>query len=80
VIFHVQHLSTDITPSVIEISAAQSAALLYANALNPLSHARDGLDAAVDIARHSRSFQVFSGALDLTVAEIMSKLDKARAL
>jgi hypothetical protein len=63
-----------------DISAAQSAALLYANALNPLSHARAGLDAAVNIARHSRNFRIFSGALDLTVTEILSTLDKARPL
>jgi hypothetical protein len=78
VIFHIQHLSTDLTPSTVEITAAQSAALLYANALNPLSHARAGLDAAVDIARHCRNFQIFSGPLDLTVAEILSTLDKAK--
>ena len=80
VIFHIQHLSTDLAPSTVEITAAQSAALLYANALNPLSHARAGLDAAVDIARHCRNFQIFSGPLDLTVAEILSTLDKARPL
>jgi len=76
VIFHIQHLSMDLVPSTVEISAAQSAALLYANALNPLSHARAGLDAAVDIARHARNFQTFSGPLDLTVAEILSTLEK----
>ena len=77
-IFHIEHISTDTIPSAMDISAAQSAALLYANALNPLSHARAGLDAAVDIARHSRNFRIFSGALDLTVTEILSTLDKAR--
>ena len=77
-IFHIEHISTDTIPSAMDISAAQSAALLYANALNPLSHARAGLDAAVDIARHCRNFQIFSGPLDLTVAEILSTLDKAR--
>jgi len=79
-IFHIEHISTDTIPSAMDISAAQSAALLYANALNPLSHARAGLDAAVDIARHSRNFRIFSGALDLTVTEILSTLDKARPL
>jgi hypothetical protein len=76
-IFHLQYVAPDTIPSARAISAAESASLLYANALNPLSHARDGLDAAVDIARHSSNFRIASGALDLTVAEILSILDKS---
>jgi hypothetical protein len=78
-IFHIQYVSSATIPSARPISAAESAGLLYANALNPLSHAGDGLDAAVDIARHSSSFRVSSGSLELVVAEILSVLDKSGA-
>jgi len=78
-IFHIHYISSDTIPSARPVSAAESAGLLYANALNPLSHAGDGLDAAVAIARHSSSFRVSSGALDLVVAEILSVLDSTSA-
>ena len=74
-IFHLNHVSPETVPALEEISAGKSAALLYANALNPLCHEGDGLDAAVDIASRCRNFHVTSGALDKTAALILGNLD-----
>jgi len=48
-IFFVTYLPTAKEPVISEISAAEATARLYANALNQLAHARDGLDAAAQI-------------------------------
>ncbi|MBI5041692.1 MAG: hypothetical protein HZB57_10995 [Gammaproteobacteria bacterium] len=74
-IFHVQHLGVDHAPTLTAISAAEAGMLIYANALNPLSHAQDGLDAALDIARHCQSYRITTGTLDASVAAILGVLN-----
>jgi hypothetical protein len=49
-IFFVSYSPTVTEPAANEISAAEATARLYTNALNPLAHAQDGLDAAAQIA------------------------------
>ena len=49
-IFFVTYSPTAREPVTSEISAAEATARLYANALNQLAHARDGLDAAAQIS------------------------------
>jgi hypothetical protein len=57
-------------PAAWPVSAAQAAARLYANALNPLAHPADGLDAAVEIARRARCLELRAGELRATCALI----------
>lgn len=45
-------------PGIREINAGEAAARLLANALNPLAHRGDGLDAAIEIARHTHSVEL----------------------
>jgi hypothetical protein len=42
--------------SIQQVNAAEAAARLFTNALNPLAHHGNGLDAAIRIARHTRCF------------------------
>jgi hypothetical protein len=62
-------------PSVRRITAAQAAARLYANALNPLAHRGEGLDAAVHIAARTVSFAVSAADLAATCALVKITLD-----
>jgi hypothetical protein len=45
------------------VTAANAAARLFANALNPLAHANDGLDAAVAIAQAIPCFELDTSSL-----------------
>ena len=45
-------------PSTREVSVGEASARLLANALNPLAHRADGLDAAIEIARQVRCFEL----------------------
>ncbi|MBI5462522.1 MAG: hypothetical protein HY941_10090 [Gammaproteobacteria bacterium] len=74
-IFHVQHVGIEQPPTLSELSAAEAGMLIYANALNPLCHNEDGLDAALAIARHCRTFRLTTGALDASVARILEALN-----
>lgn len=74
-IFHIQHLGVEHAPTLSELSAAEAGMLIYANALNPLCHGQDGLDAALDIARHCRNYRITTGALDASVAAILGALN-----
>jgi hypothetical protein len=49
-IFFITYSPTAKKPVTNEITAAEATVRLYTNALNPLAHARDGLDAAAQIA------------------------------
>lgn len=44
--------------SIQQINAAEAAVRLFTNALNPLAHHGDGLDAAIRVARHTRCFML----------------------
>ncbi|MGH7847156.1 MAG: hypothetical protein ACREQW_18580, partial [Candidatus Binatia bacterium] len=61
-------------PAVHPVSPAEAAARLFAQALNPLAHAEDGLPAAVTIAQRVPSFRLDSGDLRLTCALISQTL------
>lgn len=74
-IIHVQHAGRDRPPSIDELSAAEAGMLVYANALNPLCHSSDGLDAALDMARHCRTLRLTTGALDSSVDALLAALD-----
>jgi len=60
-------------PSVRELGAAEAGARLFAQALNALAHPREGLDAAIDIARRSRCFSLETGDLAATSQLVLSK-------
>jgi hypothetical protein len=64
------------TPMVRSMSAAEAAARLLANALNPLSHAADGLDAALAIAGGAACFELRAGDLSATCALVGASLDE----
>jgi hypothetical protein len=53
-------------PSIRALSAAESSARLYANALNPLAHPNAGLDGAVQIAKSIPGFALESADLAAT--------------
>lgn len=72
----VQHLGPQQRPEMVPVSAAQATAWIYANALNPLSHPRDGLDAALAIAAHGHSFKLITGELAASVQLLLQTLDK----
>jgi hypothetical protein len=65
------------TPSVQRLSSSEAAARLYANALNPLAHAGDGLDAAIRIATESRSFELTTAELAQTCALVSATLEQS---
>lgn len=65
----------DPRPSLREISAAESAARLYANCLNALAHGGEGLDAVLSVSPRVRSFVLRSGDLPLTCALLAEALD-----
>ncbi len=64
-------------PSVRRMSAAEAAMHLYANALNPLAHDADGLDAAIRIASASRCFDVITADLRATCALLTATLGRS---
>ena len=75
-IFFVQYDSTNKKPSIVDISAGEATARVYANGLNQLAHDADGLIAAERIARHARSFHLNTAALDETAELVKTFLDK----
>jgi hypothetical protein len=69
------HLSRQPRAPIIEpIGDAESAARLYANALNSLAHRGEGLDAAIEIARSNFCFQLTLGDLSATCALMKNTL------
>lgn len=75
-IFHVEHRGIEQQPSLTRIRAAEAGMLVYANALNPLCHSRDGLDAALDIAQRCQTYRLTTGSLEASVAVIMEALKR----
>ncbi len=74
-IFHIEHLGIGHPPALKKLGSAEAGMLIYANALNPLCHAQSGLDAAVDIAQHCRTYRLTTGRLDASVAAILEVLN-----
>jgi len=66
-------------PSVRRISPAEGAARLYANALNPLAHAGEGMDAAIRIATARPCFELITSELGPTCALIKAQLSGRRS-
>ena len=67
------------SPTVRRISSAEAAARLLANALNPLSHAADGLDAALAIAQCAPCFELRAADLRATCELVGASLEELRA-
>jgi hypothetical protein len=53
-------------PVIEPISKAEGGVRLFANALNPLAHAGDGIDGAIEIARRCSCFELRSAHLPST--------------
>jgi hypothetical protein len=66
-------------PSMTPMGAAQAAARLYANTLNPLAHAHDGLDAAIAVVRSTACFLVSTADLAATCALVKRALTRLPA-
>lgn len=62
-------------PELHRLSAAESAARLYANALNPLAHDARGFDAAVEIASRWPAAMLEAGELTATCGLLGSWMD-----
>jgi hypothetical protein len=69
-IFFLRYNPDASTPSVRGISGAEGAARLYADALNPLAHAENGLDGAIRIASRTACFELLTSELTSTCALI----------
>jgi len=73
-IFFLRYDAENGTPQAKPISRAEAAARIYSNALNLLAHPRYGLDAALEVAEHSRCFEIVTGDLRKTCGLIQSRL------
>jgi len=65
-----------LAPSVRRLTAGEAAARLYANALNPLAHAGEGLDGAIRIATASRCFELTTAELASTCALLTATMER----
>jgi hypothetical protein len=74
-IFFLEYMPALKFPSVRAVSQAEAAARLFAQALNPLAHAEDGLAGAVTVVQGVPSFRLDSGDLSLTCALIRETLE-----
>lgn len=63
-------------PSARRIGAAEAAARLYANTLNPLAHRGDGLDGALRIATAHPCFELTTADLTATCALVTATLEQ----
>jgi hypothetical protein len=61
-------------PSLRRLTPAEGAARLYANTLNPLAHAADGIDGAIRIAAARPCFELVTTDLEPTCALVASAL------
>ena len=75
-IFFVKYNAEATAPHLSSITSAASGARIYSNTLNLLSHERFGLDAAVKIGRHCRSFDMTTADLQASCEMIRSEMDK----
>lgn len=66
-------------PTIRRVSHGESAARLFANALNPLAHPQNGLAGAAMIAQNVASFCLTSGELGLTCELIAKTLESTAA-
>ena len=71
-VFFVRFSSDISKPVVKRIGRAEAAARLFTNALNPLAHAGDGLDGAIEVASRTHCFELLSSNLTSTCEIIKS--------
>ena len=69
-LFFLSYSSERLEPVLLPISKAKAGARLYTNALNPLAHPADGLDAALSITKNVACFELYSGDLSRTCTVI----------
>jgi hypothetical protein len=69
-IYFLQRAETRV-PTFTPLSTAEAAARMYINALNPLAHPGEGLDAAIELARNTRCFELHLG--DLLATAMLAK-------
>ena len=62
-------------PAIRRLTTAEATVRLYANALNPLSHANDGLDGAVRITAACHCYELISADLPTTCALLAQTLE-----
>jgi hypothetical protein len=65
-----------VAPVVEPLSKAEAAARLFANALNPLAHAGDGLDGAIKLCARVASVKLFSADLMATCTLVRATLTR----
>jgi hypothetical protein len=65
-IFFVRFRSDISEPVLKRIGRAEAAARLFTNALNPLAHAGDGLDGAIEVVSRTRCFELLTSKLKPT--------------
>jgi hypothetical protein len=75
-IFFLQYRPEATAPVVEPLSKAEATARLFANALNPLAHAGDGLDGAIDVCTRVASVKLFSADLAATCALVKTTLKR----
>ena len=74
-VFFLSHRLDAEQPSVRRVGGAEAGARLYANALNPLAHPREGLEAAIRIATHSTCFELCTADLTATCGLVRATLE-----
>jgi hypothetical protein len=79
-VFFLEHSPRSNSPRVHHLSKAEAAARLFAQALNPLAHAEDGLAGAAAIARKVPSFCLDAGELSLTCELVMKTLERTQEM
>jgi hypothetical protein len=73
-LFFLEYCPGSSSPSLQPLSQAEAAARLFAQALNPLAHAEDGLAGAAFVAQNSPAFRVGAADLRLTCELIRQTL------
>jgi len=75
-IFFVRYDPQAALPTIKTVSAGEAGARVYANGLNQLAHASDGLDAALEIAQHCNCYELQSAGLKETCELVAATLGK----
>jgi hypothetical protein len=78
-VFFVDHAPAAAGRGLRRLSAAEAAARLYAQALNPLAHPDDGLEPAVRLAEALPAFALDSSRLPAACRRVAARLDAAAA-
>ncbi len=75
-VFFLQYHSDIASPQLRLMTKAEAGARLFVNALNPLAHPGEGLDAALAIASHTKCFQLLSADLPATCSVVKAALQQ----